>query len=158
LWLKVIKNKEGFDRARRYAFLLLKFRLRSEQEIALRLKLKGHAPEAIKSTVSFLKEKGFLDDNVFAREWILSRLKKPYGSRRIAQELRAKGIDKTIIERQLHEAGADDSQEEAVACLAKSRLARLKSMDPIAAKRRVYAYLIRRGFGPEVASEVLNQL
>lgn len=138
--------------------MLLKFRLRSEQELAWRLKQKGYSPETIRGVVSFLKEKRFLDDEVFARQWIASRLKKPYGSRRIAQELRIKGIDKSIVERALREAGALDLENETAASLAKTRLAQLKGVEPHAARRRVYAYLIRRGFLPETASDALEQL
>ncbi len=138
--------------------MLLKFRPRSEQELVWRLKQKGYAPEAIRETVVFLKEKRFLDDEVFAREWVASRLKKPYGSRRIAQELRLKGVDTSTVERALRDAGALDSENETAASLAKTRLAQLKGVEPQAARRRVYAYLIRRGFLPETASDVLEQL
>lgn len=154
----MINNKESHDKARRYAFLLLKFRFRSEQEFAYRLKRKGYSEDVIKSTISFLKEKNFLDDNVFAKRWIAARLKKPYGARRIIQELKAKGIDKKIIEQQLHEARPAHSEQETAEVLAKSRLAQLKNVEPVAARRRVYAYMIRRGFLPETVSDALDKL
>lgn len=151
------KRTESFDKARDYAFLLLKFRLRSVNELVGRLKLKKIPEETIKEVVSFLKEKRFIDDNIFARAWINSRLKRPLGLRRIKQELRQKGVDKEIIEAETAKV-KDYSEVETVLDLAKGRLSRLKGIDQISAKRRVYAYLARRGFSPEVIIDTLNQL
>ncbi|MFA5176925.1 MAG: regulatory protein RecX [Candidatus Omnitrophota bacterium] len=151
------KRTESFAKARDYAFFLLKFRLRSENELAGRLKLKKIPAETIKEVVSFLKEKRFIDDNVFARAWINSRLKKPLGLRRIKQELRQKGVDKEIIEAQTARL-EDYSEAKTVLDLAEGRLNRLKGIDQASAKRRVYAFLLRRGFSPEVVIDTLNQL
>ncbi|MDD2680002.1 MAG: regulatory protein RecX [Candidatus Omnitrophica bacterium] len=151
------KRTESFDKARDYAFLLLKFRLRSENELAQRLKLKKIPAETIKEVISFLKEKKFIDDNIFASAWINSRLKRPLGLRRIRQELRQKGVAKEIIEEQAAKL-KDYSEDKTVLDLAKGRLSRLKGIDPLSAKRRVYAFLLRRGFSPEIVIDTLNQL
>ncbi|MDD5518562.1 MAG: regulatory protein RecX, partial [Candidatus Omnitrophica bacterium] len=151
------KRTESFDKARDYAFLLLKFRLRSEDELVQRLKLKKIPAETIKEVISFLKEKKFIDDNVFAKAWINSRLKRPLGLRRIKQELRQKGVDKEIIEEQTAKV-EDYTEGKIVLDLAKGRLNRLKGIDQVSAKRRVYAFLLRRGFSPEVVIDTLNQL
>ncbi|MCX5701786.1 MAG: regulatory protein RecX, partial [Candidatus Omnitrophica bacterium] len=95
------KDKDLEEKAREYAFLLLKFRTRSEHELWGRLKKKKFSPEIIKITLSFLKDKNFIDDNYFAKTWIDSRLKKPFGIRKIREELKLKGIDKEIIESQI---------------------------------------------------------
>jgi regulatory protein len=151
------KRTEFFDKARDYAFFLLKFRLRSENELIQRLKVKKIPEAVIKEIISFLKEKKFIDDNVFAKAWINSRLRKPLGLRRIRQELRQKGVGKEIIEAQ--SLGVKDySETEAVLDLAKRRLNILKGTDQVIAKRRVYAFLLRRGFSPEIVIDTLNQL
>jgi len=151
------KRAESFDQARNYAFFLLKFRLRGENELVQRLQLKKIPEETIKEVISFLKEKRFIDDNVFAKAWIDSRLKRPLGLRRIKQELRQKGVDKEIIEAQTAKV-KDYSEVETVLDLAKARLNRLKGIDQLSAKRRVYAFLLRRGFSPEIVIDTLNQL
>ncbi len=151
------KRTESFAKARDYAFFLLKFRLRSENELLQRLKLKKIPEETIKEVASFLKEKRFIDDHVFASAWINSRLKRPLGLRRIKQELRQKGVDKEIIEAQTAKL-EDYSEVETVLDLARGRLNRLKGIDQVSAKRRIYAFLLRRGFSPEVVIDTLNQL
>ena len=145
------------QRAKNYAFLLLKFRLRSEKEIYQRLKKKKFPEGIIQETLFFLRDKKFIDDNFFAKTWIESRLKKPLGLRRIKIELRQKGIDKEIIDSQLSEIKKGYLEQEIVTKIAQQRLKKLKGIEPIKAKSRVYGYLLRRGFSPEIVIDVLSQ-
>jgi len=154
----LISNKETLLKAREYAFLLLKFRLRSEKELYQRLKQKKFSEEVIRDTIEFLKEKKFLDDGLFAKGWINSRIKKPYGLRRIVQELKLKGIDKEIIEEKLGEAKKNYQEEEVVEELIEERLNKLKNIEPQTARKRVYGYLARRGFSPEIIIDKINIL
>jgi regulatory protein len=146
------------QKAKDYAFLLLKFRLRSENELRQRLKKKKFDADIIELTLFFLKDKGFIDDNYFAKTWIESRIKKPLGIRRLKAELSIKGINKAIIDTQIDEIKKSYSEEDIVGGIAKDRLNKLKGIDPQKAKKRVYAYLLRRGFSPEVVIDVLNQI
>ena len=146
------------QKAKNYAFLLLKFRLRSEREIRQRLEKKKFNPEIIEEALVFLKEKKFIDDNYFAKAWIESRIKKPLGIRRLKTELRIKGIDKAIIDTKINETKKRYFEEDVVREIAADRLNKLKDIDPQKAKRRVYAYLLRRGFSPEVVIDVISQL
>ena len=146
------------EKARNYAFLLLKFRPRSERELYARLKKKKFDESVIKDTLSFLKEKNFLDDNYFARAWIESRLKKPFGLRRIEQELKRKGIDKEIIQAQIETSRKGYREEEVVLGLAQERWLKLKGLEPKKSKQRIFGYLLRRGFSPEIIIETVNQL
>jgi regulatory protein len=159
LSLRKARNRSNdFEAAKAYAFLLLKFRLRSEGELESRLKRKKFSPEVVKKTASFLKEKKFIDDVLFARGWIQSRLRRSLGARRITTELKLKGINKEIIERELSLFKENYSEQEVVTRLAEERLKKLKTTEPRSAMRRVYAYLARRGFSPEIITDVLHNL
>ncbi len=153
-----IKEKELFLKAKEYAFLLLKFRLRSEQELFSRLKKKGFPENIIIQTLDFLKDKDFIDDKLFAKSWIESRLKRPFGFRRIKEELRLKGLDKAVIDDKIKEARQDYDEEDCVKRIAKDKFERIKRRDPVKTKRQLYAFLIRRGFSPEIVAETVNQL
>ncbi|MBN1913305.1 MAG: regulatory protein RecX [Candidatus Omnitrophica bacterium] len=146
------------QRALAYAFLLLKFRLRSESELRLRLKNKSFTHGVIQATVDFLKLKKFLDDDYFAKAWISSRLKKPLGLRRIRQELRQKGIEKSIIEDQIGKVKEDYCEEDVIRRIIKERSSKNRGLAPQKAKRRLYAYLLRRGFTPGSVIEAIRQL
>ena len=151
-------NSVVFEKAKNYAFLLLKFRLRSENELIERLKRKNFSEELSREVVNFLKEKKFIDDNLFARSWINSRLKRPFGLRRIRSELRAKGVEKEVVEEEISSISDNYAEADIVADLIKQKLNKLKGIEPIVAKRRIYGYLIRRGFSPEVVINILNRL
>ncbi len=152
------KNIDSLQKAKNYAFLLLKFRPRSENEVYQRLKKKKFDEGIIKETLIFLKGKGFIDDKYFAKAWIESRLKKPLGIRRLKIELKIKGIDKEIIDNQIQEIRKNYPEEDIVRGIAKDRLKKLKGLDSKKLKRRTQDYLLRRGFSPDIVMDVINQL
>lgn len=151
-------NSDTFLKAKEYAFFLLKYRLRSEKELYARLLRKRFSEDESKKVILFLKEKKFLDDEAFTKSWVNFRLRRPFGFRRIRQELKEKGIDKEIIEGRIEEAKKDYSEKEIVKELALTKLSKLKNIDPVKARNRTFAYLIRRGFSPETVIDVLNNL
>ncbi|MFA5004558.1 MAG: regulatory protein RecX [Candidatus Omnitrophota bacterium] len=151
-------NSDTPEKAREYAFLLLKFRLRSAKELEQRLKQKGFSEGVSCETVKFLKDKEFIDDRVFARGWVSSRLKRPFGLRRIKQELIQKGIGKEVIENAVSWAKEDYHEALVVKQLAEQRFAKSKGIEAFRAKQRIYAYLIRRGFSPDLVSDAVRKL
>jgi regulatory protein len=155
-----VRNKDELLRkAKEYAFFLLKFRLRSERELYGRLKKKSFEDEIARETVSFLKDKGFIDDSLFTKSWIEFRLKRPLGLRRIKQELNSKGIAGEIIDREINRIKASGYCEaDIITELAKERLNKIKDAQPKDAKRRLYSYLLRRGFSPEIVMDAINEL
>lgn len=104
------------------------------------LKSKAGVSQALTDRVfERLTEKGYIDDEKFARYWVENRNQtKGTSQRKLAAELQAKGIDRSIIERHLAETERNDSDE---------------LMKIIAKKRRQYPddqkfmqYLARQGF------------
>jgi len=157
-----IKNKAGDScqgsKAREYCFLLLKFRLRSEKELAQRLKKKNFSPGIIKDTIEFLKEKKFIADEVFARMWIASRIKKNLGLRRLGQELSLKGINKEIIDREIESIKENYSEDKVVEEIVQKKLSSLKGLNSQKAKNRICGYLMRRGFSAETIYNSINKI
>jgi regulatory protein len=89
---------------------------------------------------------------------VSSRLKRPFGLRRIKQELLQKGLDKEIIETAFAWAKEDYQEEDVVRKLAEQKFAKSKGIDPVKAKQRIYAYLMRRGFSPDLVSNIVIKL
>jgi len=146
------------EKAKAYAFLLLKFRMRTEQELASRMKQKKYSPEVISRTIDFLKEKKFIDDEMFTRAWIDSRLKRSMGLRRVKNELKLKGVAGALIDRSIAQVKESYSEDEIVADIIRRKIGSLKDLDPLKAKQRIYAFLIRRGFSVDVIVDNLNQI
>lgn len=152
-----MENKAILAKARDYAFLLLKFRLRSRQEIHERLKRKRFSAGIIKETLDFLESKGFIDDNIFAKAWIASRITRPLGLRRLKQELKIKGINEAIIDTKIGEIKNNYNEADVVREIAEEKFNKLKGIEPRKAKKRIYDYFMRRGFSPDVVIDIINQ-
>lgn len=152
---------KGLDQllsAQRYSFLLLKFRPRSEKEMRERLGRKKFSEDIIEKTVQFLTVNKFVNDRLFAEDWIDYRINKPYGLGRVRRELYEKGISERIIEECIARIQKDYSEETVAERSAREKIEKLKGIDRIKAKNRVYAYLLRRGFTPSVVLEVVNKI
>lgn len=136
----------------------LKIRLRSEKEIRTKLLEKRFSAPVIDETVRYFKTLDLIDDRRFARAWIQSRLKKPFGIKRIRLELRDKGIDADIIADELGRATADYPQEEVLLQLARRRYQKYLRLPAEKRKRRLLEYLARRGFDTGTIWKTLRQL
>lgn len=152
------RSQKGVRQAREYAFLLLKFRIRSEKEIYDRLKKNNFDEAVIKTAIEFLKKKKFINDVDFARQWISSRMKRLAGPRKLWQELKAKGIGEEIIRAQLDAIQEQYPEEKIIEEVVKAKFESLRGIDPETAKRRIWSYLIRRGFSAQISDEVINKL
>ena len=153
-----VSPEDEFKRAKTLAFRFLKIRNRSEKEIQDQLRKKKIPLEIIARTIQYLKKIELLNDRQFAREWIQMRLRKPLGLRRIFFELRQKGISEEILEEESRVVPRQESEERVVEMLARRRLERYKNLDEPKRKRRVFEYLVRRGFGVETVSKVVENL
>ncbi|HAJ56884.1 MAG TPA: RecX family transcriptional regulator [Candidatus Omnitrophica bacterium] len=153
-----MQDRDDLSKARNCALRLIKFRLRSEKEVRDKLKEKGFAAETIDTAVDFLKKTGLLDDTLFARLWVESRIKRPLGLARLRLELKKKGIDKGVIEPVLEAASANYSEEEAVKNIIDMKIKKMRGLDPVKAKRRLYGFLLRRGYPYGLVMDALKEI
>ncbi|MGE5309321.1 MAG: regulatory protein RecX [Deltaproteobacteria bacterium] len=153
-----MESNKILEKARAYAFLLLKYRLRSKKELGDRLRRRKFPEETIEKVVSSLEEKGYLDDTAFAKAWIASRTGQKFGAGRIRRELRFKGVDPDLVEEGLRESEEARPEEQTVREIAEEKFRKLKGLEPKTAKRRIYAYFLRRGFSPDTITDIINGL
>ena len=138
------------------AYTLLSYRPRSAREITTRLQQKGYSPEAIAATRARLDAFGLVDDAAFARYWVEQRQTfRPRGAAALRHELRAKGVGAPDIAAALPPAeGENDAAYRAALPRARS-LARL---DRPTFRRRLGAYLQRRGFSYAASAAAVDRL
>ncbi len=148
----------SLSKARSYALRLIKFRLRSEKELRDSLCLKGAKPSDIDEVMSFLKRAGLLDDELFARLWVESRVKKPLGFKRLARELKNKGISENIIEGTIRQAREDYSEDDAIRSIIAVRLKKMNNLSKDKAMSRLYGFLMRRGYAHDKVYEALRSV
>ena len=143
------------------ALRLLRYRPRSEHELRERLLAREYAPEAVDEAVSRLRVWGLVDDAEFAEEWVRGRRRRRGRSRgALERELRNKGVAERHITGAVASIDDSDDREQATE-LVRARLARKPASSQSVAdlqgeKRRLLAYLARRGYPTGLAMSVVN--
>jgi len=151
-------SKDEVAKAKRTVLHLLKYRARSQKEIIDRLRRKNFSQSTIDQVLDYCERLNLIDDKTFASSWLNSRLRKPLGLRRIFYELKVKGISDQVIEEAQCKIKDKYNEYEVVSELAKDKFEKLSRLEPDKAKRRVYSFLLRRGFSPDIVNEVINQI
>jgi regulatory protein len=158
-----LKRAADGEGAYQVARRLLALRPRSVNDVLVKLRERGHNPSAAAEAVGRLETHRLLDDGAFARHFARVRAPRGHGPSRLLHDLLAKGVDRRVAERAIAEtADAEGIDPGAQARrLALRRAAQVSGLPPRHQRRRVLAYLARRGFrGREVQDmvrEVLRQ-
>jgi regulatory protein len=150
---------EHYENYLNLAYRYLTIRNRSEKEIREYLTRKKASVEIIENVITSLKEKKFLNDEAFARAWVLNRARlKPKGQVLLKFELKQKGITEDIIKKVLSEVQEEipDEVEQAKSLIAK-KMERLKG----ATRREIYhkigGFLSRRGYNWDVVKKAIDE-
>lgn len=156
---RLIKEKE-FSEAREKTLRFLSHRMYSEKEIREKLTKKGFGESVIEKVVADLRHNSIIDDYLFAKAFIHDRMRfNPQGSYRIAYELKKKGLSQDIINKIFTEEKVVETDIERALKLAKKRLKTLINIkDKEKVKRRLYNFLLRRGFSYETIKTVMDKL
>ena len=149
---------DQLQKARDAAYRYLSYRARSVAEVRDKLTEKDFAAEVVAEVVADLQRQKLLDDREFARRWVEARLQRAYGARRLAQDLRHKGVAADVVDEVITEyAPVLDSGDRAVELLSKQAW-RYRGLAPDKAKRRMLGLLARRGCDQEMARAAVEQV
>ena len=129
---------------------LLAVRQRSRRELERRLVQAGFEPEDVSLELTRLETVGLVDDEAFARFVVEGRMGSRGESRRVvAGRLAQAGVASDVARLALDEAA--EGEQERADRLAEARAGRISGLDPHAAFQRLYGFLARRGYPPDVA-------
>lgn len=148
----------AIEAARDRAARLLNQRLRSTAELRASLLLDGHPAPAVEAVIARLSELGLLDDARFAAAFVRDGVNlRSNGRFRLRRELRAAGVDESLIDQALDEHCPAEVERETVDELAAKRAARLRGLPTEVARRRLAGQLERRGFAAELVAAALDR-
>ena len=150
--------QELFEKYLNLSYRYLTIRNRSEKEIRDYLTKKKAAEEIINKIISHLKEKKFLNDETFARSWVLNRARvKPKGKMLLQIELRQKGISDEVIKKVLEQAQAEipDELEQAKSLITR-RMEKVRELPRQEIYQKVGGFLARRGFSWEITKKAID--
>lgn len=152
------------DKAKRF----LSYRPRSEKEIrdylwrkvkSQKLKVKTEANDLgalVDHVVGKLRKRGHVDDPAFASWWVEERIRsRPRGKLLLRSELYKKGVEQEIIAAVLNNYSREDEISWAER-LVEKKASRYEGLEPRERRKKLSAYLHRRGFSWGIINTVLG--
>ena len=141
------------------------YRPRSEKEFRdfLTRKLKKRKVYdivVIPRVIKRLTDLGYVDDEAFARWWVQSRMQfRPKGARVLILELLRKGVAKSTVAEVVSRARkSGENEKDTVKQLAQKRLSRLAGIPARERKKKLFDFLLRRGFEADLVTAVVDEV
>jgi regulatory protein len=149
-----LRERDSIERGYRRALDYLSYRPRSECEVRRNLREKELENRIIDVVIGRLMRAGLLDDREFARYWVDNRARfNPRGLRGLRHELQQKGVSRDFID----EALAIFDVEAAARKTAEAGASRLSRADLPTFRRKLQAYMVRRGFSYAVIKPLVEE-
>lgn len=105
----------------------------------------------IEETIHWLTIKGFLNNERYAEEWTISRLKRrPEGKPAMLAGLRRRGVDRKTAEKVINRVVTPEKEEEALERAVEKACRRCED------EKKIYRSLVRKGFKPARVKRLLK--
>lgn len=155
-----LQELADLEAAHRAALRALARRAHARFDLRRRLLQKQHPAAAVDGALERLAEHGLLDDARFAADFATAKAARGRGPRRLVGDLLSQGVDRRVAEEAVRTSLAADGVDpgRAVRALAERRARQLAGLAPAVRKRRLVAFLVRRGFGGGEALAALEGL
>ncbi len=147
--------------ARTVALRMLGYRALPGRELVRRLTRKGHEKAVAEEVVAALRADGLVDDAEFARHFTRTRAaRRRVGPARLEADLRRLGVDERTAAEAVRETLARERIEPRALLreAAERKLRELRGLERAVQRRRLRAFLARRGFPAGEIVEVLREL
>ena len=152
-----LQELADLEAAHRAALRALARRAHARLDLRRRLLQKQHPPAAVDGALERLSAAGLLDDARFAVDYAAAKARRGRGPSRLVRDLQTQGVDRRVAEDAVRASLAAEGVDPAgkVRELAEKRARQLASLPPQVRKRRLLAFLMRRGFqGPDIRGVV----
>jgi regulatory protein len=125
------------------------------------LLLKGELEADVDAAIERLTAAGLLDDAGYARSFVRAKVSSQgFSRRRLQQELAKRGVARDVADAAIVEVLHDDAIDEAanIERVARKKLRALQGLDGDTQRRRLFAFLARRGYGVDDVRTVVERL
>ena len=137
----------------------LEVRSYARRDLGRRLQRKGHPRPAVDAALERVAQLGLLDDGAFAHTYVETRAARGRGPSRLTRDLLSMGVERALIDRALAAQWPEGSDRSSVPlALAEKRAAQLGSLPRQTKRRRLVAYLARRGFTGRAVTEIVDRV
>lgn len=132
---------------------------RSTRDLRRKLIQKGEPEAHVDAAIARLSETGLMNDETFARQFARSRvLGRGVSRRRVRDELFKRGVSGTAANEAIAEVFDEEQVDESALVLdaARKKLRTLGGLDAPTQRRRLYAFLARKGYDGARISEAMS--
>ena len=155
-----LRELADIEAAERAALRALARRAHARLDLQRRLVKKQHPPAAVDAVLERLASRGLLDDRRFAEQYAALRATRGKGPARLLGDLMAQGVERRTAEqavrRALEEEGIDPGVE--ARAVATKRARQLAGLPVPVRKRRLLAFLVRRGYAGVPLKDLVEEL
>ncbi len=158
--LERLQELADVEAAHRAALRALARRAHARFDLRRRLQQKQHPPAAVDAALDRLVNAGLLDDARFAVDYAAAKAYRGRGPARLIRDLLAQGIDRRVAEDAVRTSLAAEGVDpaDAVRVLAEKRARQLAGLPAAVRRRRLVAFLVRRGFGGSEIRSVVEAI
>lgn len=152
-----LAQKDAYEHAYQRVLQLFNRRPRTEKEIRDYLAKFELSDEQKDTMIQRLIELRMVNDEKYAQMWVESRnLFRPKSKSHLKMELRRKGIDDEAIADAIED--TDDRDTAMRLAQKKARTLSSRNLEPLEFKKKMYNYLISRGFSYDIVSGIVDEL
>ncbi|HEX5386122.1 MAG TPA: regulatory protein RecX [Gemmatimonadales bacterium] len=128
-------------------------------DLGRRLVRRGHPREAVEAALDRAAAAGLVDDVRFTTHYVQTRAARGRGPARIARDLMLLGLARATIDRAIADEWPPDTDRAAMPrALAARRAGQLGGLPRPVLRRRLLAYLARRGFSGREALDAVREV
>jgi regulatory protein len=127
-------------------------------DLGRRLARKGHPAAAISAALERATAAGFLNDAAFALDYVQTRAARGRGPSRLTRDLLMMGVERSLIDRALSIEWQEGRDRAVPLALATRRSSQLGDLPRQVKRRRLLAYLARRGFSGSEVVEIVGKV
>lgn len=142
-------------RAQEKALYLLEYRNYSKRELTEKIARTAASREAAQAAAGRMEELGLVDDRRFAQDYARELFgRKGYGSRRVAQELRRRGIGQELVQELVEKYGSPEQSGENIRRVLEKKYPGWREDEKV--RRRAFAALQRLGYSYQEVREAMG--
>lgn len=151
-------EEDSFIKAKEIAVRFVNYKPRTRFEVERKLRMSKITDSNINKTLNYLEDKGYLDDIVFAKEFIRQCIEyKNFSLKKTKLKLYQKGIDKSISDGLLANFYDEDLEKNNALKIAQKK-ARNLDLDEYKDQQKLYSYLVSNGFSYNLAKSCIDEL
>lgn len=151
-----IKTEILIKRARKRTMHLLERMDRTEAQLRDKLRQGYYPDDVIEDAITYVKSYHYVDDLRYAQNYVRSHMEQK-SQRKLQMELLSKGVPKQMITEALEEEYQQENERELILKWIEKKQYCAQEAD-IKEKRRMYQFLLRKGFQSDDILHVLDYL